>query len=237
MNDLLPDLTERMEEAERRRAAWLFLGLTTDGSVFRDPDTLGSYVATQKSISQYARGLMTKAAVSAVDTSSGLTTGNPMGAAILSLVDRAAILPQMGAIKVPDATAAGVLEVSDPVASFVAEGAAVPMSAAAFTSASLSAKRIAAAITVTKELVKVGRPELTALFERRLTAAVSRTWNSALLDATAGSAVRPAGLLNGLTAVTAGADLQSTLGAVLAAVSGGAAAQLVIAPRPQSRLA
>ncbi|HXG90181.1 MAG TPA: phage major capsid protein [Vicinamibacterales bacterium] len=178
-----------MEQNEARQAAWLFLA---SESHLRQEDSVSHFLLGKKHLSAYGRELITKAAVLPMDSTGGLASSSPMARAILDLVDQRAILPQLGAARAPGVKVVGAVEVSDPTAAFVAEGAPAPMSAASFTSVALDAKKIVGAIAVSKELLKFGHPRDTQiLFERRLTTAIAKAWNSALLDTAAATTARP----------------------------------------------
>ena len=124
-------------------------------------------------------------------------------------------------INVPALTAVG----SD--FSFVLQGNPIPVRQLAIANgAQLTPKKMAAAFAATRcELVEHSTPNAEQLLRQLMSATVSAGLDNVLLDATAASATRPAGLRNGVAAITAsvgGGDqaMMSDLSKLVAAVSG-----------------
>jgi HK97 family phage major capsid protein/HK97 family phage prohead protease len=113
--------------------------------------------------------------------------------------------------------------------SFVAEGAPIPVRKAGFTSVTLTPKKMAVITAMTREITERSTPQIEQLLRNAIQEDTSVAIDSVLLDATAASATRPAGLRNGITtaAGTAGggiaavvADLKGILGSLITATNG-----------------
>jgi hypothetical protein len=106
--------------------------------------------------------------------------------------------PGVGVIKIPSRTSPQVLS-----GAWLAEGSAKPVFQGSLTSTDLTPYKLAALSSFTEEMLNSTQIEqiLREVLSHDLTALL----DSALLDATAASATRPAGLWNGATAVTASA--------------------------------
>jgi HK97 family phage major capsid protein/HK97 family phage prohead protease len=87
--------------------------------------------------------------------------------------------------------------------SFVGEGAPIPVRRLGLTSITLSPKKMAVISVFTREISKYSNPQIEGLVRREIINDTAMTLDSLLLDAVAGSSVRPAGLLNGVTPLTA----------------------------------
>jgi HK97 family phage major capsid protein len=90
--------------------------------------------------------------------------------------------------------------------SFVAQGGAIPVRQAAFNAVSLTPKKMAVISTFTREIAEHSTPNIEALIRQIITEDTSISIDSVLLDATAASTTRPAGLRNGVTVTTASAE-------------------------------
>jgi hypothetical protein len=161
-----------------------------------------------------------------------------MVAAHLAAVDRAAVLPQLGAVRVPSTKAVGAAQTVGATAYWVGESAPKPPSALGFTALSLASRKVVADIAATEELVRNASVEIAQIIERAGVTAVADAWNTALLDpANAGTTdIKPASLTNGLTPITPAGDYQNQVGQVLAGISGGAATKPVLIVSLQSAL-
>jgi HK97 family phage major capsid protein/HK97 family phage prohead protease len=113
--------------------------------------------------------------------------------------------------------------------SFVAEGAPIPVRKAGFTAITLTPKKMAVITTMTREITERSTPQIEQLLRNAIQEDTSVAIDSVLLDATAASTTRPAGLRNGITtaAGTAGggiaavvADLKGMLGTLVTATNG-----------------
>lgn len=111
---------------------------------------------------------------------------------------RLAFGPNQGAIKIPSRAATPSIG-----GSFVGEGGAIPVRRLGLTSITLSPKKLGVISTFTREIARYSTPAIEALIRQEILADTAITLDSVLLDAVAGDAVRPAGLLNGVSALTA----------------------------------
>ncbi len=103
-----------------------------------------------------------------------------------------------GAISIPTRSATPTI-----AGSFVAEGAPIPVRQGAFSSQSLTPKKMAVISTFTREIAQHSVPAIEGLIRNAIQEDTSVAVDSVLLDAVAASAIRPAGLRNGVTATTA----------------------------------
>ncbi|MBK5567232.1 phage major capsid protein [Ensifer sp. SSB1] len=103
-------------------------------------------------------------------------------------------------------------------ASFVGEGQPIGLTKAAFSSASFQAHSIKAIASFTEEMSERTAPQVETLLRTILNKAVGSCLDSVLFDASPSSAIRPAGLLNGITATTGGATFQADIAALMAVV-------------------
>lgn len=122
---------------------------------------------------------------------------------------RLAFGPNQGAIKIPSRAATPSIG-----GSFVGEGAPIPVRRLGLTSITLSPKKMGVISVFSREIARYSTPAIEALIRNEIIADTAITLDSLLLDASAGSAVRPAGLLNGVTplAATTGGGHAAILG-------------------------
>ena len=106
--------------------------------------------------------------------------------------------PNSGAIKIPARSATPSIG-----GSFIGEGAAIPVRRLALTSVTLSPKKMGVITTFTREMAKYSIVSLESMLRQEILYDTSITLDSVLLGAAAGSETVPAGLLNGVTAITA----------------------------------
>jgi HK97 family phage major capsid protein len=99
--------------------------------------------------------------------------------------------------------------------SFVAQGGAIPVRKGAFTSLSLTPKKMGVISTLTREIAEHSTPAIEALIRQAIIDDTSVAIDTILLDSTAADTTRPAGLLNGITAATGGSATGSTMAALL----------------------
>jgi hypothetical protein len=83
--------------------------------------------------------------------------------------------------------------------SFVAQGAAIPVRQGAFTSVSLTPKKVGVISTFTREISEHSTPAIEGLIRQAILEDTSVAIDLILLDATAADTTRPAGLRNGVT--------------------------------------
>lgn len=113
--------------------------------------------------------------------------------------------------------------------SFVAQGAPIPVRQGAFTSITLTPKKMAVISTFTREIAEHSTPAIEGLIRNAIQEDTSVALDTVLLDATAASTTRPAGLRNSVsvtTATTGGGfaalvgDLKALIGALITASNG-----------------
>ncbi len=129
-----------------------------------------------------------------------------------------------GAIAIPSRSATPTI-----AGSFVAEGAPIPVRQGAFQSLTLTPKKMAVISTFTREIAEHSIPAIEGLIRDAIQEDTSVAIDTVLLDAGAATAVRPAGLRNGVTGLTptAGggitalvADAKALVGALITATMG-----------------
>jgi HK97 family phage major capsid protein/HK97 family phage prohead protease len=98
--------------------------------------------------------------------------------------------------------------------SFVGQGAPIPVRQGAFTATTLTVKKLGVITTFSREMAEHSTPQIEAVLRQAIIEDTSVAIDTILLDATAASATRPAGLRNGVTGATA------TAGGGLAALVG-----------------
>lgn len=106
--------------------------------------------------------------------------------------------PGRGQIKIP--ARASTPSISG---SFVAEGSPIPVRRIGLTSATLSPHKMGVISYFTREVAKYSTPQIENLLRQEIRGDTADTIDTLLIDTTAGSTTRPAGLLNGIAALTA----------------------------------
>lgn len=106
--------------------------------------------------------------------------------------------PGRGAIKLPSRAATPSIS-----GSFVAEGAPIPVRRLGLSSINLTPHKMGVISVFSREIARLSNPAIEGLLRQEIQADTALTLDTLLLDANAGSATRPAGLTNGVTAVTA----------------------------------
>jgi HK97 family phage major capsid protein len=96
----------------------------------------------------------------------------------------------------------------------VAQGAPIPVRQGAFTATTLTVKKMGVITSFSREMAEHSTPAIEAVLRQAIVEDTSVAIDTILLDATAASATRPAGLRNGVTGATA------TTGGGLAALVG-----------------
>ena len=86
---------------------------------------------------------------------------------------------------------------------FVGEGLAIPVKQGAFTTQSLTPKKMAVITTWTREMDEHSVPAIEGLLREAIQDDTTVAIDTVLIDANAATAIRPAGLLNGVAATTA----------------------------------
>jgi len=93
---------------------------------------------------------------------------------------------------------------------FIAQGAPIPVRQGAFTPITLTPKKMGVITTMTREITEHSTPAIEAILRQAMQEDTGVAIDTVLLDATAASVIRPAGLKNGVTksAVMGGATIQ-----------------------------
>jgi HK97 family phage prohead protease/HK97 family phage major capsid protein len=104
----------------------------------------------------------------------------------------------IGTIKLPRRTAGGA------GGGFVAEGDPIRVGRITTAAAELTPKKMGVIVPFSRELAKRSTPAIEALVRQAILEDTAAILDSALLDATASSGARPAGLLNGVSAAASG---------------------------------
>lgn len=112
--------------------------------------------------------------------------------------------------------------------SFVGEGAPIPVRQAAFVAVTLGLKKMAVIVSYTREIAEHSTPQIEGILRQLIQDDTQIAVDTVLIDATAASAIRPAGLRNGVAATTATAgggfaalvgDIKALIGVLAAANS------------------
>jgi HK97 family phage major capsid protein len=105
--------------------------------------------------------------------------------------------------------------------SFVGEGMAIPVRQGAFTSQTLTPKKMAVISTWTREMGDHSVPAIEGLIREAIQQDTSVATDSVLLDANPATVIRPAGLLNGVaaTGATAGGGIAALVGDITGLIS------------------
>lgn len=106
-----------------------------------------------------------------------------------------------GAIKIPSRTSTPSIS-----GSFVAEGSPIPVRRIGLTSVTLNPHKMGVISYFTREMARYSNPQIEGLLRQEIRGDTADTIDTLLIDANAGSATRPAGLLNGVAALTASTD-------------------------------
>lgn len=105
---------------------------------------------------------------------------------------------------------------------FVAQGAPIPVRQGAFTAITLTPKKMGVITTLTREITEHSTPSIEAIIRQAMLEDTGVAIDTILLDATASSTTRPAGLKNGISKVNASAT--TTIAGFIADITGLAAA-------------
>jgi HK97 family phage prohead protease len=113
--------------------------------------------------------------------------------------------------------------------SFVAQGAPIPVRQGAFAAITFTPKKMAVISTFTREIAEHSTPAIEGLIRQAITEDTAVAIDTVLLDATAATTTRPAGLKAGVSATTATSgggltavlgDLRSLTGALITGTNG-----------------
>lgn len=128
--------------------------------------------------------------------------------------------------------------------SFVGQGAPIPVRQAGFTASTLTPKKMAVITTFTREIAEKSTPDIEQVLRTAIQEDTGVAIDTVLLDTNAATTIRPAGLRNGVTGLTAttgggfGAlvtDLKGLVGALITS-SGGNVRQPVWVMNPVQAL-
>jgi HK97 family phage major capsid protein/HK97 family phage prohead protease len=130
----------------------------------------------------------------------------------------------IGTVSIPSRTAGGA------GGGFVAEGSPIRVGRITTAATTMTPKKLGVIVPFSRELAKRSTPAIEALVRQAILEDTGVVLDAALLDATASSTARPAGLLNGVSAVASGygggdyaavvADLKALLAPFYAANAG-----------------
>ncbi len=191
--------------------------------------------------------MMVKAAVNPADTVTPGWAAELVGQQIAEFVDVLAAVSVYGAlasqslrvtfdrngiIKVPSRN-----KVPNLAGVFVGEGGAIPVKKGSLTSVSMLPHKAAVISTFTRELAQLANPSIEAVIREGIIEDTGTQIDTNLLDAVAASAIRPAGLLNGValipssgnSAANIATDMRALLDAITAA-GGGRRIALILHP-------
>lgn len=104
--------------------------------------------------------------------------------------------PNRGAIKIPSRTQSPSIS-----GSFVGEGNPIPVRRFGLTSTTLTPNKMGVISYFTKEMASYSTPQIEGMLRQEIRDDTADTIDTLLIDATAGSAVRPAGLLYGVSSL------------------------------------
>lgn len=104
----------------------------------------------------------------------------------------------IGTVSMPSRTAGGAQ------GGFVAEGSPIRVGRITTAAVTMTAKKLGVIVPFSKELVKRSTPAIEALVRQAILEDTGASLDPLVLDATAASSARPAGLLNGVSAVATG---------------------------------
>jgi HK97 family phage prohead protease len=113
--------------------------------------------------------------------------------------------------------------------SFVAQGSPIPVRQGAFSAVTMTPKKMGVISTFTREIAEHSTPSIEALIRQAIIEDTAVSLDSVLLDATAASTIRPAGIRNGVTVTTATAgggfaalvgDIKNLVGALITSSNG-----------------
>lgn len=113
--------------------------------------------------------------------------------------------------------------------SFVGQGAPIPVRQAGFTASTLTPKKMAVITTFTREIAEKSTPDIEQVLRTAIQEDTGVAIDTVLLDASAATPIRPAGLRNGVTGLTATAgggfnalvaDLKGLVGALITSSGG-----------------
>jgi HK97 family phage major capsid protein/HK97 family phage prohead protease len=129
-----------------------------------------------------------------------------------------------GTISLPARTTSTTL-----AGSFVAQGAAIPVRQGAFSPITITPRKMGVITTMTREITEHSTPQIEAILKSAMLEDTAVAIDTVLLDATAASTTRPAGLKNGISKISVSAtasivgfaaDLKTLYSALIVATNG-----------------
>jgi len=160
-------------------------------------------MAKQLGFGDEVQDLVTKATLGTTTDSgfaASLVTENRLVGEFVEMLRAATVFDKLNGFravpfnsKIPSQTTAGT-------ASWVGEGAKKPLTNPTFNEVEIKEHKLAAITVYTQELMRRSDPAVDVLVRDDLIAATATLIDNTFLDATAGTAVRPAGVLNAVTA-------------------------------------
>ncbi|MDW9921907.1 hypothetical protein GOB36_15345 [Sinorhizobium meliloti] len=132
-------------------------------------------------------------------------------------------LPPGGSIRLPNAA-----PTDPPPSPWVGEGQPIPVRSGLLSLTTLRSHKAAVLSTFSEEIAAHSIPTAESIIASILEQDIARSIDFTLLDANAGSPIRPAGLLNGVAPLTAGADAAADIKALVAAISDPAPVDFVL---------
>jgi hypothetical protein len=206
---LRPDYREAAGTVQR--AFWRGLAAQVLAEIFKEnPGRVLKHYWPQDTA---ADALLTRAAVSPADTTTSgwaaAAVGSPLlGPFLAGIAPRSAaarLFQQCVRIELIGRNKANFPRLTTtPAAAFIAEKAPAPVIAGAFDSVDLGpAKKLMLITGITSELARYSADNAEAMIRTRVGEVAGRTLDTYVFDAVAGDAIRPAGLLYGVTPTTA----------------------------------
>ncbi|MBD9507937.1 phage major capsid protein [Ensifer sp. ENS10] len=141
-------------------------------------------------------------------------------------------LPPGGSIRLPNAA-----PTDPPPSPWVGVGQPIPVRSGLLSLTTLRSHKAAVLSTFSEEIAAHSVPTAESIIADILQSDIARSIDATLLDANAGSPIRPAGLLNGVAPLTAGADAAADIKALVAAISDPAPVDFVIIAATQQAVA
>lgn len=149
-----------------------------------------------------------------------------------------------GILKIPARSAVAVHALGSLAGAWVGEGAPKPVRRATFSTVTMTPTKLAVISTFTEEMAQFSNPAIERVIRQGMADDTGISLDTYLIDAVAGSATRPAGLLNGVTPIAASAaatavekmvaDLKALIAAIIAA---GGGRDIVILMNPAQAMA
>jgi HK97 family phage prohead protease len=147
--------------------------------------------------------------------------------------------PGVATLKIPVRAAIAPGTIGSLAGNWVGEGAAKPVRRASFSTVELKPTKLSVISTFTEEMQNYGAPAIEGIIRQGMADDTAIALDTYLIDSTASSSTRPAGLLNGVTPITASAATPATaamvadlkaLVAAITALNGGRRVAILLNP-------